>query len=1065
MALRALAILCFAALPSTAATFGTAMAHPQPIADLALDPTRPRLYVLNTTPIQEIVEVYDISNRNAPSLRNRINVGDSPLSLAVAPSGSHLYVANFGSSSLSIVDLNTFAVRTVTLPASPQAVAVGFNEQVLISTIGTGTGQSILMTYTPSTGTLGNIAIGPPAPASPTLTTANLNWAQAARAKLQASADGRTVVGVHMLANNTRTAFVYDVNSATVLRSRNVPGLSSVLAVSPNGAQFLSGALLFESSSMLILAQQNAINSPYLIPATANFNTPATQGGAVYAQTPLGQALIAGYNVLPTLVPAARANSSQLVFNTPDNLLIQLGLQIAETQSGRMVVTADSSHIYAVSQSGFLVLPIGSLPNQPLAIPDSNVALLASDQCGLTAGQNVAVIPVRNGGGGRALTVTVQTIAGTTSPPTVRATSRPYGGDVTATFSAAAARNIGTAPPDLLLVQATEAINIAPNIRVYQNNRNTETRGRILPVDIGATTTGLTDLVHDSTRQRLYMANPGLNRVEVFDIRQQQFLAPIRVGQLPRSLALAGDGATLFVANAGSEAITLIDLNRGAVSGHIAYPPIPFNASFAQLTPQILASTQGGVQVVMSDGTLWKVVGNSVQPRTLNATVFGNTRVIPGPQSLAATADGAYMILLAGNGAAYLYDSTIDDFVIGRTVINPPITGYYGPVAAGPLGAYYLANDQLLNASLTSQGGSGGTGPIGGGGLPTPGGTTGRPVAAVVAVNAQTFARFSTPVRANATAVVTDAGLVEVVEAATLRTVATAQALEGPVTVAAGTARATISGRTMAVDLQGQNAYVLTASGLSIVPLAAASTQNAPAITQNAVVNTANYTAGIAPNGLISIFGRNLGTTEVASTTPLPTVLGGACVTLNNVPIPLLATSAGQINAQIPPTLAAGRYPLIVRSIANQAASGTVTVTVARYAPAIFVDSQGPAIFHRNGQRVTKANPAKRDEPLTLYATGLGVTTGGRVTAGTPSPTSPLAVTAPINLYFGDPTWTQAAIIVDWSGLSPGYIGVYQINARVPGFHISGEALPITLRIGGVNSVTTGTGAAFIAVD
>jgi uncharacterized protein (TIGR03437 family) len=471
------------------------------------------------------------------------------------------------------------------------------------------------------------------------------------------------------------------------------------------------------------------------------------------------------------------------------------------------------------------------------------------------------------------------------------------------------------------------------------------------------------------------------------------------------------------------------------------------------------------VQVVMSDGTLWKVVGSTVQPRTMNTTVFGTVRNIPAPQSMVASPDGAYMMLLAGNGTAYLYDSTLDDFVTGRTVLATPITGYYGPVAAGPVGGYFLANDQLLNAALTSQGGSGGTGPTGGGGLPTPGGSAGRPVAAVTAVNAQMFARYSTPVRANAAAVVTDAGMVEIVEAATLRTVATAQGLEGPLAIAAGTARVNISARLMAVDLAGQNAYVITASGLSIIPLTPATTQNAPAVPANGVVNTANYTAGIAPGGLISIFGRNLGATASAPSTPLPTVLGGACVTLNNTPIPLLATSAGQINAQIPPTLAAGRYPLVVRSIVNQGVSGTVTVTVARYAPAIFIDEVGPAIFHRNGQRVDKAHPAKRDEPLTIYATGLGTTTGGRVTAGLPSPSSPLAVTAPVNLYFGDPTWKQAAIIVDWSGLAPGFIGLYQINARVPGFHISGDALPVTLRIGGVNTVTTGTGAARVWVD
>jgi uncharacterized protein (TIGR03437 family) len=1070
MSVRALlTVICIAAIPCGAAdNFGALLSHPQPIADLAIDPVRPRLYVLNTA--AEVVENYDITVRTAPSLRSRVTTGDVPLAMAVSPSGTELYVVNYGSSSLQIVDITTAVPttkRTVTLQVSPLAVAVGFNGQVLISTIGTGTGQLTLLTYDPGTGLLGSIAVGPPAPAVPTLTAPNLIWAQAARAKLQASADGRTIVGVHMLANNSRTMFVFDVDSATVLRSRNVAGLSSVLAVSPNGSQFLSGPLLVESSTMLVLAQQNVINSPYVFPANANFNTQATQGGAVYAQTLIGPALIAGYNILPTLVPAARANSSQLVFNTTDNLLIQLGLQIRETLSGRMVVTADSSTIYAVSQSGFMALPIGGLAQQPLAMPDSNVALLASDQCGLTAALNSAVIPVRNAGGGRSITVTAQPLAASATAATVRTTPRPYGGDVTATFNAGAARTIGTAAPDLLLVQASEAINIAPNVRVYQNNRNTETRGTILPVDSGPTTTGLTDLVADTPRQRLYIANPSLNRVEIFDIRQQRFMAPIRVGQLPRSMAIAGDGNTLFVANAGSESITLVDLNRGAVSGRIAYPPIPFNAAFGILTPQLLASTQGGVQVLMSDGTLWKVVGSTVQPRTLNTTVFGTVRSIPGPQSMVASPDGAYLMLLAGNGTAYLYDSTLDDFVTGRAVLAAPITGYYGPVAAGPLGGYYLANGQLLNSALTNQGGSGGTGPVGGGGLPAPGGPAGagRPVAAVAAVNAQMFARYSTPIRANAAAVVTDAGMVEIVEAATLRTVATAQGLEGPLAIAAGTARVNISARLMAVDLPGQNAYVLTASGLSIIPLTSAATQNAPAVPGNGVVNTANYTAGIAPGGLISIFGRNLGTTAVAPSTPLPTVLGGACVTLSNTPIPLLATSGGQINAQIPPTVAAGRYPLIVRSIVNQAVSGTVTITVARYAPAIFIDELGPAIFHQNGQRVDKAHPAKRDEPLTIYATGMGTTTGGRVTAGTPAPSSPLAVTGPVNLYFGDPTYKQAAVIVDWSGLAPGFIGLYQINARVPGFHMSGDALPVTLRIGGVNSVTTGAGAARVYVD
>jgi uncharacterized protein (TIGR03437 family) len=140
-------------------------------------------------------------------------------------------------------------------------------------------------------------------------------------------------------------------------------------------------------------------------------------------------------------------------------------------------------------------------------------------------------------------------------------------------------------------------------------------------------------------------------------------------------------------------------------------------------------------------------------------------------------------------------------------------------------------------------------------------------------------------------------------------------------------------------------------------------------------------------------------------------------------------------------------------------------VAVSKYAPAIFFDAQGPAILHHDGTRVDKDHPASRDEPLTIYATGLGVTTGGKVVAGSPSPSEPLAVTAPVQVFFGNPNIKDAAVIVDWSGLAPGMIGVYQINCRIPGTHLKGNALPVTVRIGGVSNPVTGPTAAVVYVD
>jgi uncharacterized protein (TIGR03437 family) len=1067
-ALRPLLVCVLSALPSWGATFGTVVPHTQPIADLVLDQARKRIYLVDTYSNQ--VDVYNTAN-NPPTLATTINTSATPLAVAMSRSGKFLYVACYDASALDIIDLTSasFSRTSVSLGANPEGVAVGSNELVLISTIGTGTGQAVLTTYNPSasgSSALQAIVVAPTAPATPQLPPPNGLMYFASRSQLQATLDGTRIIGVNQTAS-TRTVFVFDVASSTVLASRTIAGISPILAVSPDGSEFLSGSMLFETSTLLVLAQQNATNSPFVFPAGASFTTETNQGGAVFL--PDGSELLTAYNIVPVQSPAAKSNTSQLLINTPDSLLIQLGVMLPENLGGKIVVTSDGATMYAISQSGFLVASTAGLKTSPIAVPDTNVALLANDQCGVTAALNSAVIPVRDAGGGK-LTVTAQVLTAAATSAQVRVAAASYGGNVTVQYnSAATARGVGTVAPDQLLIQSSAAINIVPNVRVFQNNRNAEALGTILPVDTGASTTGLADMVTDTARQRLYIANPGKNRIEIFDMKTQQFLTPITVGQLPQSIAFGADASTLYVANSGSEYLSVVDLAKGVVSGKVRLPPIPFDASFALLTPSVIASSQRGPQVIMSNGTLWTVVGSTVVPRTLNTDVFGTATSIPSPQTMASTPDGSYVLLLAGNGYVFLYSAAVDDFVGARQVISTPIQGYYGPIAAGPGGQYYLVNNQVLNQALTPIGTPPtATGPTPGGGLPAPSGpatAASRPVSAVAAVNAQSFVRFSMPVVASASAVPTDAGLIEVVNVTSQATTTAANALEGPLTAVTGTARANINGRTMALDAAGAAVYVLTASGLQIIPFDTTGTKYIPLAPANGVVNTADYQPSIAAGGLVSIFGQQLASAASAAATPLPTVLGGTCVTLNNTPLPLLAAFPSQINAELPPTLAAGRYPLVVRSIASHEASSSATVAVAKYAPAVFVDADGPAIFHQDGTRLDLYNPGQRDEELTIYATGLGPTTGGKVTAGVPAPLNPLAVTGPVEVFFGDPTISDAEEIVDWSGLAPGLIGVYQINCRIPGTHLKGDALPVTLRIGGVSSPVTGPNVPTVYVN
>lgn len=1084
-------------------------------SDLVLDEARNRLYLVNSG--QRRVEVYSILQRRFLST---VQTDLLPLSAAISRTGKFLYVTCHEGGALNVIDLDQLAVvRRVSLPAKPEGVAVGYDEKVLLTTIGTGPNNAAntLLTFDPSpeasANPIGSVTFVPPVPTPPVLPPPAGRVAFAPRTNLIANRDGRRIIGhisIGAAAANQRAVFVYDVISASIPRSRVLTlETSTVLSVSPDGSRFMAGLRLFDAETLQVIAQQNAANLPYMLPTGSNFNIQQNQGGSVFA--PDGSRLYSAFNFAPLANPPARANISQLFVNDPENLLVSMGLKLPENLSGNMVISSDGGSIYALSESGFVILPLNQVQSSPLAMPDTTASLLASDQCGATANQRKATVAVSNAGRGR-FTATAQLVptigaAGTVPPivgpggiggtgpgggqpgggiiivlppgitipganmnaqqqaiagtaPAVQNQQTADGANITFTFNAVNGRAPGTIAPHDFQIYAPEAINLPPQVRVYQNTRDTEARADVQVMPSGVSgNEGLFDMVHDTFRQRLYIANSGLNRVDVFDIRRKTFLAPIKVGQLPHTLALTPEGNTLYVANSGGESISIIDPDKLQVVGRVKFPPLAFNSSAGVLTPSVIAATQRGLQVVMSNGALWRVVGDEALPRPASAVI--GTATIPAPRTLAATPNGEFAILLGGNGTVYLYDSLADDFVASRQVISAPIQGFYGPIAAGPRGQYFLVNGLVLNQALSIMSAASGVT------IPGQATTIPRPIPAVAAVSATTFARFAQPAIQNANSLATAPPQVELVDSTTgqVRGLAVS-ALEGPLSTQVGAARVNVNGRTMVVDPQDNTAYVLTASGLSIIPLDVPAVTDRPAISAGGVVHAASYRNDLTPGGIVSIFGRNLGRTESATTTPLPTNLGGVCVTLNNQAMPLFATSPGQINVQIPTELAAGNYPMVIRSLDNKVASAAQTVRLQRYAPAVMVDpvSQQAFVFHADGKPVTKDDPTHRDDRLVIYALGLGPTKGTRVPSGMPAPSSPLAEIDTCKVYIGDPRYREAEMDVEWCGLVPGYVGLYQINVYVPWYVIRGEKVPLSLTVGGVSSPSTAPVLPFVSV-
>jgi uncharacterized protein (TIGR03437 family) len=99
-------------------------------------------------------------------------------------------------------------------------------------------------------------------------------------------------------------------------------------------------------------------------------------------------------------------------------------------------------------------------------------------------------------------------------------------------------------------------------------------------------------------------------------------------------------------------------------------------------------------------------------------------------------------------------------------------------------------------------------------------------------------------------------------------------------------------------------------------------------VANRGIVNANNPAQSIQPGSFVTISGSALASASAASTVPAPTVLGGSCVTFNDVPLPLLQTSANQIVAQVPTNIVSGTNVVVVHSLDNAQASSPVMVTV-----------------------------------------------------------------------------------------------------------------------------------------
>lgn len=248
----------------------------------------------------------------------------------------------------------------------------------------------------------------------------------------------------------------------------------------------------------------------------------------------------------------------------------------------------------------------------------------------------------------------------------------------------------------------------------------------------------------------------------------------------------------------------------------------------------------------------------------------------------------------------------------------------------------------------------------------------------------------------------------------------------------------------VAVDIAG-NLYIAesrderirkVSSGLTL-PL------SGPSFSANGVVNGASFVSGgIVPGELATIFGSNLTTSNginLASTLPLPTEFLKVSLKVDGTPAALFAVDnvngQQQINFQVPWEVA-GKPAASIEITDGGATSPPVAVPVLAAQPAIFSYTSGGKVFgailHANFQLADSAHPAKPGETVLIYCTGLGEVVSPPAD-GAPG-NGQATIAKPVVAIGGNPA------AVSFSGLAPGFVGLYQVNAEIPAVVASGNA-------------------------
>jgi uncharacterized protein (TIGR03437 family) len=215
----------------------------------------------------------------------------------------------------------------------------------------------------------------------------------------------------------------------------------------------------------------------------------------------------------------------------------------------------------------------------------------------------------------------------------------------------------------------------------------------------------------------------------------------------------------------------------------------------------------------------------------------------------------------------------------------------------------------------------------------------------------------------------------------------------------------------------------------------------------------------LSPGSIVSLYGINLAAAPMDSpAAPLPASLGDVSVTIGGIAAPLYYVSPGLINFQVPWNLV-GQQAFV--SVNYNGKTGIAQpVALAPADPGLLAadgsgTGQGVIVAADTGALAapagafTGSSPVSRGDYVVIYATGLGVVQN-------PLPSGAAASATVLSSLANTPAVTIGGVpaYVQFAGLAPGFVGLYQVNVCVPQSAPSGDTVAVMLSAGGFNSNT-----------